>query len=300
MKWRMMMIGFLVLTLSAYAEHRFEGGLHGGLAGWNASTVYVSPQAGFHGGGHIYYACLAPRIIGVRTGVTLDCHNASFGRQDYSDTYSTRDIDNLRMDISYTIASLRETYTTWSVGIPLQVAFHYRPFMFLIGPKAVFPLAGSWHQTVNHAALSVYYPDYDNLVEDSYPLGASRDFSIANRGRLTPPKVQWWLAMEFNYSFTLNYWARNYRSYLIVGAYFNYGFTPFRPASGNTTSLLMLTDTRDGLPLQRVLTPVMEANRQGQKLISEGRLFDVGIKISYAIAPFKPHKEAYINCHCKR
>ena len=291
------MIGLLVLTLSAYAEHLIEGGLHGGLAGWNAETIYVGPQLGFHGGGHIYYSCLAPRIIGLRAGVTLDCHNAAFGRQDYADVYSTTDVDNQRMDISYTIGSLRETYSVWSVGLPLQVAFHYSPFSFLVGPKVVFPLAGSWRQTVNHAALSVYYPDYDNRVEESYPLAASRDFSMANRGRFNMPKVQWWLAAEFNYAFSINYWAHNYRSYIIVGAYFDYCFTPFTPVSGNTESLILLSDTRDGLPLQRLLTPVMEANRQGQKLISEGRLFDVGIKISYAIAPFKPHKEAYRTCH---
>lgn len=293
-----MLTGLLVLTLSAYAERLIEGGLHGGLAGWNASTEYVGSQVGFHGGGHIYYSCLAPRIIGIRAGLTLDYHNAAFGRQDYADAYSTTDVDNQQMDISYTIASLRETYSVWSVGLPLQVAFHYRRFSILAGPKVVFPLAGSWKQTVDHAALSVYYPDYDNRIEESYPLGASRDFSMENKGRLSMPKVQWWLTAEFNYAFTINDWARNYRSYIIVGAYFDYCFTSFTPATDNAQSLLMLSDTRDGLPLQRFLTPVMEGSRQGQKLVSGGSVFDFGIKISYAIAPFTPHKKAYTTCHC--
>ena len=104
--------------------------------------------------------------------------------------------------------------------------------------------------------------------------------------------------MELNYTFPLNDWARNYRSYILVGAYFDYCFTKYTASSSNNESLIMLTDTRDGLPLQRILTPVMEANRQGRALFKEGALFDVGIKISYAIAPYDPHRAAFHSCNC--
>ena len=63
-------------------------------------------------------------------------------------------------------------------------------------------------------------------------------------------------------------------------------------------SLIMLTDTRDGFPLQRVLTPVLEANRQGRKLVTDCSLFDVGIKISYAISPYDAHEKAKKSCNC--
>ena len=288
----------MVLALSAYAEHLIEGGLHGGLTYWDATTVYVNHQLDFHGGAHLYYSYLAPHILGIRAGLTLDRHNVAFSMQDYADSYSTIDVNNQQMDISYTISSLRETYSIWSVGLPLQAVLFYRQFSLLVGPKVVFPLVCSWKQTVNHAALSVYYPDYENFIEESYPLAASRDFSMENERRLSLPKVQWWLATEFNYAFTINDWARNYRSYIIVGAYFDYCLTSITAAASNSQSLLMLSDTRDGLPLQRLFTPIIEANRQGQKLVSDGGLFNIGIKISYAIAPFKPHKEAYTTCHC--
>lgn len=292
------LILLLCLSLSVRAEHVFEAGLHGGAAGWNAQTNYVTPRVGFHGGAQIYYTYFSPRIIGLRTGVTFDCHQPGFGKLNYEDSYSTIDVEDQQMEIDYLIGQLREKQTIWSVGVPIQLAFSKKRFSFFVGAKAVFPLANKWKQTVENAALSVYYPAYDNRVYDSYPLAASRDFSMVKEGRLTLPKVQWWLSLELSYAIPLNTWAVHYRSYLMVGAYFDYCFTKYTPAHSNAESLFMLTDTRDGFPLQRVLTPVMEADRQGRKLVKDCSLIDVGIKISYAIAPFKPHKSAFSTCHC--
>lgn len=291
-------IVLLLLPLFVQAESLFEMGLHGGIAGWSAEPVYINTQIGGNGGAHLYYNFLSSRVIGLRTGLTIDVHTTSLGKIDYEDTYSTIDVDNEQMDIAYTIGNLRERYSTWSVGVPLQLAFAKNSFLFLAGAKAVFPLSTTWKQTVEHAALSVYYPKYDNTIYESYPLAASRDFSMSNSGKLTLPKVQWWLSLELNYTFPLNDWARNYRSYILVGAYFDYCFTKYTASSSNNESLIMLTDTRDGFPLQRILTPVMEANRQGRKLIKDDTIFDVGIKISYALAPYDAHKGVYKSCNC--
>jgi hypothetical protein len=84
----------------------------------------------------------------------------------------------------------------------------------------------------------------------------------------------------------------------MVGAYFDYCFSLLSPAASTAESLLMLSDTRDGFPLQRVLTPVIEANRQGKKLVNGCRMFDVGIKISYAISPYDAHEKAKKSCNC--
>ncbi|MBQ2608701.1 MAG: hypothetical protein II588_05745 [Paludibacteraceae bacterium] len=291
-------IVLLLLPLFVQAESLFEMGLHGGIAGWSAQPVYINTQIGGNGGAHLYYNFLSSRVIGLRTGLTIDVYNTGLGKTDYEDTYSTLDVDNEQMDISYTIGQLRERQTMWSVGVPLQLAFAKNRFLFLAGAKAVFPLGTKWKQTVEHAALSVYYPKYDNTIYESYPLAASRDFSMSNSGKLTLPKVQWWLSLELNYTFPLNTWARRYRSYILVGAYFDYCFTKYTASSSNNESLIMLTDTRDGFPLQRILTPVMEANRQGRALFKDGTLYDVGIKISYAISPYDPHSQAKRGCHC--
>ena len=289
----------LLLPVWLHAEHVFEMGLHGGVAGWNGKTEYVDRRVGAQGGAHVYYDYFSSHVIGFRLGVTIDMHNASFGKTNYEDAYSTIDVENEQMDVIYSINDLNERYTTYSVGIPLQIALTAKGFHFLAGAKAVFPLANSWKQSVRHAALAVYYPDYDNIVEESFPLAASRDFEMTQTGRLTLPTVQWWAAIEAGYAIPINNWATSYRSYIMVGAYFDYCFSKHKAAQSEAESLIMLSDTRDGFPLQRLLTPVMEANRQGRKLVREATLFDVGIKISYAISPYDraSRRRAY-RCQC--
>lgn len=298
MKQKHLILLFFFLPISAYAEHVFEAGLHGGAAGWNAQTNYVSPRAGFHGGAQIYYTYFSPRIIGFRTGATFDFHQPRFGKLNYEDSYSTIDVEGQQMDIEYSIGRLNEKQAISSVGIPIQLAFSKKRFTFFAGAKAVFPLANKWSQTVENAALSVFYPDYDNRIYESYPLSASRDFKQENEGKMTLPKVQWWLALELNYTIPLNTWATRFRSYIMVGAYFDYCFSKHTPSRSMAESLIMLTDTRDGFPLQRVLTPVLEANRQGRKLVTDCSLYDVGIKISYAISPYDAHEKAKKSCNC--
>ena len=298
MKQKHLILLFFFLPISAYAEHVFEAGLHGGAAGWNAQTNYVSPRAGFHGGAQIYYTYFSPRIIGFRTGATFDFHQPGFGKLNYEDSYSTIDVEGQQMDIEYSIGRLNEKQAISSVGIPIQLAFSKKRFTFYAGAKAVFPLANKWSQTVENAALSVFYPDYDNRIYESYPLSASRDFKQENEGKMTLPKVQWWLALELNYTIPLNTWATRFRSYIMVGAYFDYCFSKHTPSRSMAESLIMLTDTRDGFPLQRVLTPVLEANRQGRKLVTDCSLYDVGIKISYAISPYDAHEKAKKSCNC--
>lgn len=288
----------LLVPLIVHAEHLFEMGIHGGMAGWSAKPVYVNAQIGFNGGAQLYYNYLSPYVIGFRTGFTIDCHNAGFGKINYEDHYSTIDVQNEHIDIDYTIDDLRERYTTWSVGIPLQLALSEKNFLFLLGAKAVFPMSTKWQQTLEHAALSVYYPAYKNRVYDSYPLAASQDFAMSQNGKLQLPKIQWWLATELNYTIPLNSWARNYRSYLIVGLYFDYCLTRYMPSQSDAESMIMLTDTRDGFPLQRILTPIMNANRQNNKLIKDFAFFDVGLKISYAISSYNSSNRKSRSCHC--
>lgn len=288
----------LFLPLMVHAEHLFEMGVHGGVAGWSSQPIYVQKQVGFNGGAQLYYDFLSSHVIGFRTGFTFDCHQAGFGRKAYEDHYSTIDVEDQQMDIAYTIGSLSERYTTWSFGVPLQLAFSKKNVLFLAGAKAVFPITTNWKQTVNNAALAVYYPEYDNRVEESYPLAASRDFAMTQAGKIALPKVQWWLTMELSYVLPLNSWASNVRSYLIVGAYFDYCFTKYTPSQSDAASLIMLTDTRDGFPLQRLLTPVMEGNRQGRKLVNDCTLFDVGIKVSYALTPYNSQRRSSHFCNC--
>lgn len=298
MKRLLFSIVLILCGLGLRAQSTFELGLHGGVAGWNSRHTYISMQPGANVGLHAAYGYYSQHVIGFRIGVTADMHRAGWSKTDYTDTYTTIDVESQTMQIDYTIGSLHEMYTTWSVGIPVQIALKWKNVGFYLGPKVVFPISCSWTEKAQNASLSVYYPDYDNRVYDSYPLAASQDFAMTNEGKLQLPKIQWWLATELNYTIPLNSWARNYRSYLIVGVYFDYCLTKYKPSQSYTESLIILTDTRDGFPLQRILTPIMEANRQGRKLVTDGSLFDVGIKISYAISPYNPHRRSSHSCNC--
>ena len=298
MKRLLFSIVLILCGLGLRAQSTFELGLHGGVAGWNSRHTYISMQPGANVGLHAAYGYYSQHVIGFRIGVTADMHRAGWSKTDYTDTYTTIDVESQTMQIDYTIGSLHEMYTTWSVGIPVQIALKWKNVGFYLGPKVVFPISCSWTEKAQNASLSIYYPDYDNRVYDSYPLAASQDFAMTNEGKLQLPKIQWWLATELNYTIPLNSWARNYRSYLIVGVYFDYCLTKYKPSQSYTESLIMLTDTRDGFPLQRILTPVMEANRKGRKLVTDGSLFDVGIKISYAISPYNPHRRSSHSCNC--
>ena len=201
------------------------------------------------------------------------------------------------MQVDYTIGYLSERHTVWSVGIPLQLALAKKNVSFYIGPKIVFPLQSRWTEKAEAAALSVYYPTYDNRVYESYPLAASRSFREERQGTVQLPPVQYWLAAELNYDIPV-YTAQRVKSYLSVGVYFDYSLSSLTADPSERISLLMLSDTRDGFPLQRIMTPVVSAFRQGRRLVTSRNPFDVGIKISYRFAPYNPRRQAFKVCHC--
>lgn len=298
MKRLLFSIVLILCGLGLRAQSTFELGLHGGVAGWNSRHTYISMQPGANVGLHAAYGYYSQHVIGFRIGVTADMHRAGWSKTDYTDTYTTIDVESQTMQIDYTIGSLHEMYTTWSVGIPVQIALKWKNVGIYLGPKVVFPISCLWTEKAQNAALSVYYPTYDNRVYESYPLAASRHFEMSQDGKIQLPKVQWWLAAELSYKIPLNNWSRTYRSYIVVGAYVDYCLTKYTPAKSNVGSLIMLSDTRDGFPLQRILTPIMEANRQGDKLVNRCALFDAGIKISYAIAPYDSSRRTSYPCRC--
>ena len=298
MKPLKLIIACLFVPLAAHAEHLFEVGLRAGMAGYNAQCHYVSPVSGIHGGMLLSYAYHSPYVVGVRVAATVDRSQAGFSIIDYTDSYSVIDVENEEMQVDYTIGRLDERYTTWSVGIPIQLAIARKNFYLYCGPKMVFPVQSQWSETAEKAALSVYYPLRDNRVYDSYPLAASPSFREAQNGSMQQaPKVQFWLAAELGYDIRIHTGARTI-SYLSIGVYADYCFSSMAADPSERISLIMLSDTRDGFPLQRILTPVVAAQRQGIRLVSSWRPLDFGIKISYRIAPYHSLKRAVYPCRC--
>ena len=290
--------GLVCLPLIAQAQHIFETGLRVGMADWYAKTNYVKVLPDGHAGVELAYAYHSPKVVGVRIGVTADLHRAAFGKRNYEDMYETTDVEEQTMQVESYLDNLRETYSFWSVGIPVQLSLSWENLSFSVGPKVVFPIANSWKEKVyEYSALYVYYPDQDNRVYESYPLAATRNFSMQKEGELKLPIVQWWLSSELTYSFPVGS-SRRIQSFVTIGAYFDWSFSNTPISHSEAKSLVMLTDIRDGFPLERVLTPVLEGNRQGEALVNKCSLFDVGIKIAYAISPYNPNSNHSSHCHC--
>lgn len=287
----------LWMPLMAHAEHLFEAGLRVGMADYRAQCTYVSPVPSLHAGVQLSYSYHSSRVVGMRAGATIDRHQAGFGKNGYTDTYKTIEIENEPIQIDYTIGRLREMYTTWSVGIPLQLALTGKQVAFYIGPKVVFPLQCTWTENADNAALSVYFPKQDNRVYESFPLAASRSFKEVRNGTHNVQKIQWWLAAELCYDIPV-YTAQHSKSYLSVGIYADFSLSRETDPVADRSSLMMLSDTRDGFPLHRELTSVVTALRQEERLVSSRNLFDVGLKLSYRIAPYNPLKKNAKECKC--
>ena len=143
MKRLLFSIVLILCGLGLRAQSTFELGLHGGVAGWNSRHTYISMQPGANVGLHAAYGYYSQHVIGFRIGVTADMHRAGWSKTDYTDTYTTIDVENETMQIDYTIGSLHEMYTTWSVGIPVQIALKWKNVGFYLGPKVVFPISCS-------------------------------------------------------------------------------------------------------------------------------------------------------------
>ena len=290
----------VLLLLPAYlgAGNMYEVGIRAGMANWNAQTEYVQAQPGIHAGIEAAYTWLAPHFAGIRIGLTVDRHACAFGKTGYTDSYQTIDVENQTMQVDYTIGRLHEEYSVWSAGIPVQIVFNWDNLRLCAGPKAVFPLSPCrWYEKAEGAQLSVYYPDYDNRVYEAYPLAASRHFEEYREGTKQLPVVQWWLAAEMTYTIPLVTSAKHYGG-LSIGVYFDYCFSNLAHSHSDAVSLLMLSDTRDGFPLHRIMTPVIESNRQGEPLVNNCSMYDAGIKIAWTITPFNPHNNSRYGCKC--
>lgn len=302
MTLRKLLIGLVLLPVLVHAESIFEVGLRGGLAGWRASTNYVVMQPYVHGGLELAYRYHSPYYFSLRVGVTVDEHMCGFSKRNYEDSYQVKDIEKQTMQVDYKIGRLQERYSTLSVGVPVQIGATFKEWSFFAGPKVVLPLMGSWQETLKDAELSVYYPDYDNRVYESVPLGATRHFAMKDEGKITMaelPKPEWWIAAEINYTHYVKT-GRNHHSFIVFGLYADVSLTDRPINRSEAESLVMLTATRDPfVPLERQLTStVLGANRQGAALVNRCSLFDVGIKIAYAISPYNPYKANPHKCNC--
>ena len=294
-----LLILFLVSCSLLHARSYLDAGVRGGLAGLTYDCDYGGMLPGYHVAADVGYLYKSPYWIACRVGATFEASSSTYRKTDYEDQYTTIDVEEQTMQVQYTIGTLRERHSSYAVSFPAQIGFHIDRFTFLVGPRFTLPLGGKWKQTAADAALTVYYPRYDNLVEESYPLAASRNFDMEQRGDMTLPKWQCSLSGELTYDFLVASSYGKAESFLSVGVYFDAGLTtaPTYPDK-DRWGILHLTDTRDGFPLSRIMTPVLEAWREEHPLVAKYGNFAVGIKVAYRLTSAPQQRRTHHGCNC--
>lgn len=283
------------LALSQTHAHILEVGVRGGM-----SQVLYIPANGdsypsMHAAFDLNYIYHSPYVIGLRTGLSLGRAGGTFGKTHYQDSYSTIDVEGATMRIGYDISRFRETHTVLAASVLLQLALSWHHWNCYIGPRFSFPLQCTWHESARNAALWVDYPDFDNRVEESVPLAASRNFDISRSGTLRLPRWNCSASLELSYDLQISANSRPLAHFLSIGVYMDWLFTSVDMPSATVESLLMLTDTRDGFPLQRLLSPAYQSLYQGKPLIDYIHYFDVGVKLSWRLSA---HSRKRYACKC--
>ena len=285
--------------LSAYGRSYLDIGARIGLGGLAYDCNYGSTSPGYHAAFDLGYLYKSPYWIAFRVGATIEAASSSYRKVGYEDQYTVTDVENEQMNIRYTIGVLRERHSWYDVSFPVQVGFHIDRFTFLVGPRFTLPLGGSWKETINDAALAVYYPKYDNIIEESVPLAASKSFNMEQSGDMVLNKWDCSLSGELTCDLLIHSQYGKAESYLSVGVYFDAGLTttPTFPDQAKY-GILHLTDTRDGFPLTRIATPVLSAWREETPLVNKFRTFAVGFKVAYRLTTAPRARKTHKGCNC--
>lgn len=283
------------LAFSQGHAHILEVGMRGGMS----QVLYLPADGDSHPSLHtafdLNYIYHSPYVIGLRTGLSFGRAGGTFGKTHYQDSYSTTDVEGATMLVGYDISRFRESHTVLAASVPLQLALSWRHLNCYIGPRFSFPLQCTWHESVRNAALWVDYPDFDNRVEESVPLAASRNFDISRSGTLSLPRWNCSASLELSYDLQISANHRRLAHFLSIGVYMDYLLTSVDMPAATAESLLMLTDTRDGFPLQRLLSPAYQSLYRGNPLIDNVHYFDVGVKLSWRLSA--QHRKRYA-CKC--
>ena len=285
--------------MAVYGRSYLEAGARIGLAGLTYDCEYGGTMPGYHAALDLGYLYRSPYWVSFRVGASIEAMSSSYYKKHYQDQYTTYDTESNQMDVKYDIGTLRERHRNYAVSFPVQVGFYIRHFTFLIGPRFTLPFGGSWKQSVSDAALAVYYPRYDNLVEESYPLAASRNFAMDAKGDLALPDWQCSLSGELTYDLLIASQYGKTESFISFGIYFDVCLTPISTtAIEDRSGILRLTDMADGLPLSRIMTPVLQAWRDERPLVSKFGNFDVGFKVAYHLTSAPRQRRTHRGCNC--
>lgn len=266
----------LLLCLTGRAQHYVETGVHGGVASLLYHTQVAPLVPDGHAGIDVLYHYRSPRVAGVRVGLSADWAGSCFRADNYTDNYTTLDVENDLMEVDYRIGSLTERHQQMLLSAPVQLSLNWRQLGFYVGPRISVPVWTDARQTQRDAALAVTYPAYGSRVDDSRPVAAGNVALQQEKVDAVLPVLRLSVAAEVSWEIQLSAGMA-----LSIGAYADYGlYAQYARSITYAPSLLMLTDTRDGLPLARLSHSVLGSRRQGRPLVESPGSFDAGLKLS--------------------
>lgn len=260
--------------------HQMELSLRGGISGLTYRSDYGGLEPGGNAGFDLAYILMG-EYVGLRIGASLDYSVSKYVASGYADGYSAVNKQGSPFDMSYKMM-LSEAHRQTYVSVPLQLGFGVGDWRLFIGPEVRYCLSARYKQSLENAAVDVYYPEYDVTIHEAL-VYATASQGHEQRGAIGDFQKLWYgLAAETDYQFEL---PRS-ENRISVGAYLHYGFNSFSVAPTDNMTLFWLTDTRDGLPVSREFTPALCANHHlsgGNQLISSFRYFDCGVKVSFLL-----------------
>lgn len=269
---------WMVASIAYCHENRFGLGLRGGVNTllYRAQTGGSMPRE--HIGLDLEYAFLSDAYVGFRLGLAADYSASQFRAVPYADQYRCIDVENDEMDVAYTMSRLTEDHLQLYASLPVQLAFAYEQWTLFVGPKFMLPLYMHRQTRAYNVDLQCTYPIYESTVDDALALraGVVSLHQSASRETLHP---RLWYALSIETGWDIYRATRRRTPFGVTLSLFaDIGLNAYDVPKTANLSLITLTDTRDGIPVNRVMESVLRTNQGSAALVWQYRYFTCGIK----------------------
>ena len=149
----------------------------------------------------------------------------------------------------------------------------------------MFPLY--MHRTTRayNADLWCTYPYYESTVDEALALRAGLRGLQQTSSRENMLPVLWYaISLETGYDVYQHVARLRTSSWgLRVSVYADVAINEYEVAKTSNLSVLTLTDTRDGIPVERVLESVLRSNKGYSPLVQSYRYWACGVKLTFLL-----------------
>ena len=248
-----------------------------GTAGLTYQSDFGTFSPHIHTGLEMSYALLW-RGVGIRLGCDFAYAASNYVSTNYTDNYSTIDVERDAMDVYYTIGQLAERHNQWYLGIPLQLTLDFKHVTLNIGPKAVIALSTTYRQTLHQADLRCYYPLYDVEIDNALALATGTN-TMTTAGKLVSFPYAWIaIAVDGTYNIKLKNGNK-----IGIGLYADIAVNNYKLLKTSNLSLLSISDTKSGVPVDRLTESALYSNHAATQtqVVRKFGYFDTGFKLVY-------------------